>query len=108
MFGKSDMFFVCVLRAKGTKEMPFKLQAAEIEKAKWGDFAEFLEQAPYPRDSPQWARIYRLCLPDCVPEGEVAKLPGASGFVAEDLPHGMGRPGGCYIYHSAGETLQCD
>ena len=42
------------LRCRGVSSSePFQLQAAEIEKAKWGDFAEFLEQAPYPRDSPR-------------------------------------------------------
>ena len=103
MFGKSDMFFVCILRARGcTNSTPFELQAAEIAKAQWGDFAEFLQQAPYPRDSPQWARIYGLALPFCKPEAEMQQATG--GLVAENLPHGMGRPGGCMIYHTASDA----
>ncbi len=101
MFGKSDMFFVCVLRARGcTNTTPFQPQDAEIAKAKWGDFAEFLKQAPYPRDSPQWARIYGLALPFCSPRRNGPEKSAATHLVAEDLPHGMGRPGGCMIYHT--------
>ena len=91
------------LRCRGVSSKPFQLQAAEIEKAKWGDFAEFLEQAPYPRDSPQWARIYGLCLPftKAVAAGDGAR---SHGFEAESLPNGMGRAGSCYIYHTVAEA----
>ena len=129
MFGKSDLFFVCLLRARSapphandcsrwslsripsalrcrgvSSSEPFRLQAAEIEKAKWGDFAEFLEQAPYPRDSPQWARIYGLCLPFTKAVAAAGDGARSRGFEAESLPNGMGRAGSCYIYHTVAEA----
>lgn len=106
MFGKSDMFFVCVLRADGcTNATPFKLQESEIAKAKWGDFAEFLQQAPYPRDSPQWARIYGLALPFCSPSSGAPRKSGAT-LIAEALPHGMGLPGDSMVYHTANDVSE--
>jgi ADP-ribose pyrophosphatase YjhB (NUDIX family) len=57
MAGKSDVFFVCILRAKSSK---ITIQPAEIEAAKWGGIEEFLDQAPYPRDTPIWSRLYSL------------------------------------------------
>ena len=93
------------LRCRGVSSSePFRLQAAEIEKAKWGDFAEFLEQAPYPRDSPQWARIYGLCLPYTKAVAAAGDAARSHGFEAESLPNGMGRAGSCYIYHTVAEA----
>lgn len=57
MFGKSDMWILCLLRAKARGTV-FKLQPGEIGRAKWADFSEFLQQAPYPRDMPVWAKLY--------------------------------------------------
>ena len=113
MFGKSDLFFVCVLRARGcTNATPFKTQDAEIARAKWANFNDFLQQAPYPRDSPQWARVYGLALPFCTPTSDTVRKSDAATLVAEDLPHGMGRPGSAMIYHAANNvskfTLQAD
>ncbi|CAE8688340.1 unnamed protein product, partial [Polarella glacialis] len=54
-FGKSDLFFVCLCRATCRGSGEFSLQESEIAKAKWGDWREFLQQAPYPRDMPEWA-----------------------------------------------------
>jgi len=60
MAGKSDLFFVCILRVRNSQSQKIVVQPAEIEAAKWGKIDEFLEQAPYPRDSPIWSRIYQL------------------------------------------------
>lgn len=50
------MFFICLVRARSSG--PFVLQEAEIAKARWAPFAEFLEQSPYPRDTPVWAKAW--------------------------------------------------
>lgn len=72
MFGKSDIFFVCLLRAKG-RDVPFRVQEGEIAKAMWGDFHEFLQQSPYPRDTPLWAELYGRCVGE---SGVVGDVPG--------------------------------
>ena len=47
MFGKSDLFFVCILRADAeSSRRPFKLQPSEIAQAKWAEWGDFLAQAP--------------------------------------------------------------
>eukprot|EP00746_Dinoflagellata_sp_MGD_P070851 gnl/MRDRNA2_/MRDRNA2_289477_c0_seq1.p1 gnl/MRDRNA2_/MRDRNA2_289477_c0~~gnl/MRDRNA2_/MRDRNA2_289477_c0_seq1.p1 ORF type:complete len:198 (-),score=34.89 gnl/MRDRNA2_/MRDRNA2_289477_c0_seq1:40-612(-) len=94
MFGKSDMFFVCLLRthSAGTS---FVLQEGEIAKAKWADWHEFLEQAPYPRDTPVWSRLYGLCVGK---DGVVGNIQGLQAeqlqaYIAPHAPH-------AYIYHA--------
>ena len=115
MAGKSDLFFVCILRAK-TSEIT--VQAAEIADAKWGEiearsvscdtahdvlpdiialisflsWQEFLEQAPYPRDTPIWARLYGLARD--VAEGKAKPLL----IERHEL---VTRPGSNYLYASA-------
>lgn len=74
LFNKSDFFFVCLMRATDSKQ-PFTLQEGEIEKATWADFKVFLQQAPYPRDIPEWARVYGMCIG---PDGVVGNVPGIS------------------------------
>lgn len=63
-FGKSDLFFVCILRCseEEARDGNLQLQKSEIAAAKWGDFGEFLQQAPYPRDMPLWNKLYSLCV----------------------------------------------
>jgi hypothetical protein len=47
MFGKSELFFVCILRADAeSSRRPFKLQPSEIAQAKWAEWGDFLAQAP--------------------------------------------------------------
>eukprot|EP00928_Gymnodinium_smaydae_P028556 TRINITY_DN21743_c0_g1_i1.p1 TRINITY_DN21743_c0_g1~~TRINITY_DN21743_c0_g1_i1.p1 ORF type:complete len:342 (-),score=34.23 TRINITY_DN21743_c0_g1_i1:67-1092(-) len=77
LFGKSDIFVVCLLRAKTTM---FKLQTAEIARAKWADFEDFLQQAPYPRDTPMWASFYRRCV------GEDGVVGNVKGIGFERVP----------------------
>lgn len=93
MFGKSDIFFVCLLRAKEDRA-EFKLQEAEIAKAKWGDFHEFLQQAPYPRDTPVWKEFYLRCIGQ---DGVIGNVPGIK---AEKLMQSL-RPDAAqnYIYY---------
>jgi len=87
MAGKSDIFFVCLLRAKSSS---FMLQPGEISQAKWGDIDEFLEQAPYPRDSQLWSRLYRIC--------QEASKRNHGGFTVKDVPIGF-RPGTNKLYY---------
>lgn len=94
MFGKSDMFFVCLLRttSAGTS---FKLQEGEIAKAKWADWNQFLEQAPYPRDTPVWSRLYGLCV------GKDGVVGNVQGLQAEQLQQYAGPDSPCaYVYHA--------
>mmetsp|Transcript_57712 Transcript_57712/g.185470 ORF Transcript_57712/g.185470 Transcript_57712/m.185470 type:complete len:346 (+) Transcript_57712:68-1105(+) len=79
LFGKSDIFFVCLLRSK-SMGVPFQLQAAEIARAKWDDFHDFLQQAPYPRDTPVWAEFYQKCI------GKDGVVGNVDGIRAEQLP----------------------
>lgn len=60
-FGKSDLFFVCLLRPlEDAEDLKFTLQESEVAKAMWGDYHEFLQQSPYPRDTSVWAKLYGL------------------------------------------------
>ena len=64
-FGKSDMFFVCLLRASSDYDDETEVSSRsprEIAAVKWGRFTDFLEQSPYPRDMPLWRKIYDLCV----------------------------------------------
>merc|ERR1711924_189533 len=92
-FGKGDLFFVCLLRCDPEDEgKEFKLQASEIAKAKWDSFESFLNQAPYPRDTPVWAKLYNLAVG---PSGKVGE--GAPGLNIDSLPNGH-RPGHSTVY----------
>jgi len=79
-FGKSDMFFVCLLRATCKDASQLTLQRSEIAKAKWADIREFLEQAPYPRDMPVWAELYAACV------GTDGVVGNVRGIRAEKVP----------------------
>jgi len=70
-WGKSDLFFICLLRA--SRDAEFHLQEGEIRDARWADFQEFLSQAPYPRDIPVWSKAYGSCVG---PDGVVGNVPG--------------------------------
>jgi len=70
-WGKSDLYFICLLRV--SKPGPFVLQENEVAKAKWAPFQEFLDQAPYPRDTPVWAKAYASCVG---PDGGVGNVVG--------------------------------
>jgi len=70
-WGKSDLYFICLLRVRSPGA--FKLQKNEIQQAKWAPFQEFLDQAPYPRDNPVWAKAYARCVG---PDGVVGNVEG--------------------------------
>ena len=97
LHGKSDLFFVCILRTDSSCD--FQLQAAEIAAAKWEDWTTFMQQAPYPRDSPLWSRLYSVCCGG----GDSTRVGQVAGLTAEKLASGS-RPGDCYIYHAADDT----
>ena len=90
MSGKSDLFFVCILRAMSSQ---ITIQPSEIAAAKWGDVDELLEQKPYPKDMPVWDRMYSLARD--ATQGQVET------FRVERLAIGS-RPGENNLYHAGG------
>jgi ADP-ribose pyrophosphatase YjhB (NUDIX family) len=92
LHGKSDLFAVCLMRADETAD--FKLQAAEIAQARWADYGEFLQQAPYPRDT-AWAQVYNRCVGE---DGVVGNVPGIDMTWSANPKDGVG----WYVYHAQG------
>ena len=76
-FGKSDLFFLCVLTCSG--DTTTHLQTDEISASKWVDFDAFLLETPYPKNTPVWSRLYDHCR-------------GTTSAVVGDVP-------GIYIEH---------
>ena len=94
LFGKSDLFFVCLLRPR-LANPPFVLQASEIAEARWCPWSDFISQAPYPSESPLWQRVYELCADSAGGVGAV------DGLTHERLGVGFGRPWESSIYYNA-------
>lgn len=84
-FGKSDLFFVCLLRVNASAKTNFNLQKSEIANAKWMDFNEFLEQKPYPKETPLWNELYRRCIGE---DGVVGNVPGINAVRLPKFPGG--------------------
>jgi len=79
-FGKSDIFFVCLLRTSRRGTSDLKLQQQELVNVKWGSYDEFLKQAPYPSQIPIWDAFYRSCVG---PDGVVGNVPGFTTHVKQ-------------------------
>ena len=78
-------------------DAPLSLDPAEIAAAEWADFAAFLDQAPYPRDSPIWTALYTQAVG---PDGRVGAVPG----LKRDQFHDVYRAGHTATVYQTGDT----
>ena len=91
-FGKSDMFFTCILRTD-ERSNEFTLQRSEIARAKWDTFQSFLNQKPFPSEIPLWREVYQQCLgPTSGIVGDVKGLTTKRMDIRNPLREGDGRP----------------
>ena len=100
LFGKSDLFFVCLVRPTGEASAldsaaEFTLQRSEIAEAKWASFDDFITTTPYPAASPLWKRVYQLCR-----NATTGRVGDVAGMRHERLEQGW-RPGASSIYHAS-------
>jgi len=87
-FGKSDLFFVCALRAKGgAKPRPCEV---EISAARWAPLSEFLN-SEFMRGRPLYSKILDAC--EAYSQGRY------QGLAADKLEAGLGKPRKDLIFH---------
>jgi len=91
-FGKSDMFFTCILRCDDTNHDTFTLQSNEIARAKWDSYDTFLNQKPFPSEIPLWKEVYQQCVGLSGIVGDVNGLSMKRMDARNPLRKGDGRP----------------
>lgn len=98
-FGKSDIFFLCILRVD--KERDLVEQPQEIARARWASYDDFLEQEPVPRDWPVWEMLYRLCRNEGGEPGDV------DGLRHREFHSDNGRPNTVVYSSSSSSSASC-